>query len=46
MRSETGRLDLRLVVVAALIQLSGLLLLRGLGLLDPQAWWRLWLTFL
>ncbi len=46
MRSEAGRLDLKLVVGAALIQLFGLLMLRGLGLLDPQAWWRLWLTFL
>ena len=46
MRSETGRLDLRLIGGAALLQLFALLMLRQLGLLDLEAWWRFWLALL
>ena len=43
MKSETTWVDPRLAAAAALIQLIGLLMSHGLGLLDVQAWWLAWL---
>jgi hypothetical protein len=46
MRPETGRVDMLLVGSAAVMQVVGLLALHYIGVLEPGALWRWWLTFL